>query len=59
MCDVRSLHFWELDEKCNTTDEHLLIYGPMMACTAEACWVQRVTDAEFVTKMDCIVVCAF
>jgi hypothetical protein len=29
----------------------------MMACTAEACWVQRMTDFE--TKMDRIVVCAF
>jgi len=57
MCDIRSFHF--LDEKCNTLNEHLLIYSLMMACTAEACWVQRVTDAEFETKMDCIVVCAF
>lgn len=58
MCDIRSFHFWKLDEKCNTLNEHLLIYGLMMAYTAEACSVQRVTDAEFETKMDCIVVCA-
>ena len=59
MCAIRSFHFWKLDEKCNTLDEHLLIYGLMIACTAEACWVQRVTDAEFETEMDHIVVCAF
>jgi len=37
-----------LDEKCKTLDEHLLICSLMMACTAEACWVQndrcRVSD---------------
>jgi len=31
----------------------------MMVCTAEACWVQRVTDAKIETKMDRTVVCAF